>query len=328
MYTAVHADANRPEKWTAGVDWFRWKVDQLGAVRNVLARIRELQQQDVEAASSLKPWKFQGYEGLASDSIRWGKRGGYLLWESSGDRAASTMASMAPSGGYCLRCDLQTTVRFSSSVPHFGTSLIGYSQETTPIPLRSQIQRGVSTQTTGLWLGTVGRRTSPSYLRVYDKGVESKTAPPGVVWRVEVEAKNTHSRKLCQDHLSSLRDPRFCASYVASSVTRLGLRWPFSALASLPVDVKLGKKEQSTAGQLAIWLTHTVRPTIPRMLSVFTVAEILEMLNLSDVAAPIGKANALASKPKNARPRRSNLADHLPIQLPERIRPDELGDIS
>lgn len=228
-----------------------------------------------------------------------------MLWESSSDRAVDTMAFMEPSSGYCLRCDLQTTVKFSSSLPLFGTSLIGYSQGTTPIPLRSQIQRGVSTQTTGLWLGTVGRRTSSTFLRVYDKGIESKTAPQGMVWRVEVEAKNTHSRKLCQDHLSSLRDPRFCASYVASSVTRLGLRWPFSELASLPVDVRLGRKERSTAGQLAIWLTHTVRPTIPRMLSVFTVAEILEMLNLSDVAAPIGKGNVLASRSPNARARRS-----------------------
>lgn len=275
----------------------------MAAVKPALDRIRELQSQDLKRASSLKPWTFQGYKGQQTDSIRFGIRGLDLIWESSGEKAASTLAFMAPSTGFALRCDLQVTLRFSTTLPAFGTSLIEYSPGTTPIPLRSPIQRGVSTQTTGLWLGTVGRRTSPSYLRVYDKGVESKTAPPGVLWRVEVEAKNTHSRTLCRDHLSSLQDPKFCASYVASSVTRLGLHWPYSELASLPVDVKLGRKEQSTAGQLAIWLTHTVRPVIPRMLSVFTVGEILEMLKLSDVAAPIGKGNVRADEPPNDRDR-------------------------
>jgi len=64
-----------------------------------------------------------------------------------------------------------------------------------------------------------------------------------------------------------------------------------SALASSPVDVNLGRKSESTAGTLAVWLSQTVKPTIPRLLTVFSVAEVLEMLGLSDVAVPIGKGN-------------------------------------
>jgi len=303
MYLKELENVNRPEKWTAGVDWIRWKVDRLGLVKSTLGRIKELQQEDANRASKVKPWRFQGYEGVATDSIRWGKRGGYLLWESSGDRAASTMAFMGRCGGYSLRLDLQTTLKYSSSLPDFGTSLMQYSPGTTPTPRRSQTLLGVSTRTDGLWLGTVGRRTSRNYLRIYDKGVESRCAPPATLWRVELEAKYSHAQRLCQDHWNSLPDPKFCANYVASSLTRLGLHWPFSELGSSPVDVKLGKKEQTTAGTLAIWLTHTVRPTIPRLLTVFTVAEVLEMLSLSDVAVPIGKGNALAKRPKNARDR-------------------------
>jgi hypothetical protein len=303
VYIKELENVKRPEKWTAGVDWIRWKVDKLGLVRSTLGRIRELQQRDADNASAVKPWRFQGYEGIATDSIRWGKRGGYLLWESSGERAASTMAFMGRCAGYSLRCDLQTTLKFSSAQPSLGTYLMRSSRETIPTHRRSQTRHGVSTATDGLWLGTVGRRTSPSFLRIYDKGIESKSAPQGMMWRVEVEAKNTHSRILCQDHWNSLLDPKFCASYVASSLTRLGLHWPFSELGSSPVDVKLGKKEQTTAGTLAIWLTHTVRPTIPRLLSVFTVAEVLEMLNLSDVAAPTGKGHVLAQPTKDARDR-------------------------
>lgn len=294
MYLTENISVNRPEKWTAAVDWFRWKVDRLPQVRKVLGRIKELQSQDVERASSCKPWRFCGYEGVATDSIRWGKRGGFLLWESSGARAANTMAFMGTSGGYALRIDLQVTLKFSSALPSFGTQLMPFSQGIPTTQRRSRIHSGLTTATCGLWLGTVGRRTSPSFLRIYDKGVESKMAPKGMMWRVELEAKRNHARQLWQDHGSSLSDPKFCASYVASSVTRSGSRWPFSELAESHVDIKLGKQEATTAGSLAIWLTHTVRPTIPRLLTVFTVAEVLEMLNLSDVAAPTGRANVRA----------------------------------
>lgn len=291
MYRKEHASVNRPEKWTGGVDWFRWKINRVAAAPDAMARIRELQEQDKSRASSVKPWRFCGYEGLATDSIRWGQRGGNVLWESSGEKAASTLAFMRPSGGYCLRIDLQTTLRFSRALPGFGTSLLSSLLETSRSTGPSRIRAGVSTATDGLWLGTVGRRTSPSYIRVYDKGVESKLDPQGMLWRIELEAKLSHAKQLCQDHLTSLPNPSFCASYVASSLTRLGLPSLSSALASSPVDVNLGRKSESTAGTLAVWLSQTVKPTIPRLLTVFSVAEVLEMLGLSDVAVPIGKGN-------------------------------------
>lgn len=300
-YLREHAKSSRPEKWTAGIDWFRWKVDRLKAVRNVLGRIRELQSQDAQRASAVRPWRFQGYEGLQTDSIRWGKRSGVLLWESSGEKAASTLAFMGKSDGYALRCDLQITVGLSSSVPRFGTSLLPSSRATIRTPRRSRSLVTVTTRTDGLWLGTVGRRTSRNYLRVYDKGVESKLAPAGHVWRVELEAKYSHARQICQDHWSSLNDPKFCASYVVSSLMRSGSRWPFMDLANSPVDIRLGRKEETTAGRLAVWLTHSVRPTIPRLLTVFSVAEVLRMLDLSDVAVPTGRDNVRSKYAQHAR---------------------------
>lgn len=213
------------------------------------------------------------------------------------------MASMGRSPGYCLRIDLQATLAFSSSQPDCGTSLLPSSPVTPPTSHRRPIQVGLATRNNGLWLGTVGRRTSPSYLRIYDKGVESKLAPKGMIWRVELEAKSTHARQICQDHWTSLNSPKFCVNYVASSLMRSGSLWPWPELAESPVDVKLGRKEQTTAGTLAIWMTHTVRPVIPRLLTVFSVAEVLEMLNLSGVAVPTGRADVLASNASNARAR-------------------------
>ena len=302
---------DRPEKWTAGVDWFRWKVDHLSAVRGVRAKIRELQQRDADNASAVRPWRFNGYEGLQTDSIRWGKRGGYLLWESSGKPAASTLAFMEPSVGYCLRTDLHLTLSLEHGQPDFGMSLISsWTPKRRTSPSNGPL-RGVSTRSCGLWLGTVGRRTSRNYLRIYDKGVEAKCAPKGKIWRVELEAKYSHARELACKNLSSLTNPKFCESYVVSSLTRSGLHWPFGALGNLPVDIRLGVNSETTPGRLASWLTHTVRPTIPRLLTVFTVAEVLEMLNLSDVAVPTGKDSALSRSPRHGIAGRPSMAGKL-----------------
>lgn len=307
---------DRPEKWTAGVDWFRWKVDRMKDVREVRSRVRALQEKDVQNASSLKPWKFCGYEGFQTDSVRYGERGGLLLWEASGSRAPVTMATLEPSSGYALRIDLQLTLSLSRTQPSFGTSLLPSSPTPTHTSRRARSLVGLTTQNQGLWLGTVGRRTSPNFLRIYDKGVESKTAEPGKVWRVELEAKYTHARQLCRDHLTSLNNPKFCASYVVSSLQRSGSSFPFAGLADSPIDIKLGRKDETTAGKLAIWLSQTVAPTLPRLLTVFTVAEVLEMLKLSAVAAPTGKGHALDRATEHDRARRSSMAGELSLRDP------------
>lgn len=303
----------RPEKWTAGIDYFRWKVDRVCAAGSALARIRELQTEDTQRGSNLTPWKFEGYEGLQTDSIRWGKKGGDLLWESSGKAAHVTLGHMEPSVGYAKRIDLQLTFSLSHALPHYGTSLMQRWTRMIRTSRTPQRLLGVSTRTDGLWLGTVGRRTSKGYLRLYDKGIEQKVAPSGKIWRLELEAKYSHARTLWQDHSTNLQNPRYCASYVQSYLQRSDLCSPCAELDLSPVDMRLGKDESTTVGKLALWIHHTVRPTIPRLLTVFTVAEVLEMLNLSDVAAPTGRDNAHARQLESDRARRRTVAGNLSL---------------
>lgn len=194
--------------------------------------------------------------------------------------------------GYALRIDTHLTLALSESLPSFGTCLLGSTTPISTYPRRKSILVSHHTATSGLWLGTVGKRTGPSYLRVYDKGVEQRCAPPGLLWRIELEAKQQHARKLWADNRQRLSDPTFCASYSLQSLTSRGFSWPFGALASESLDTRAGPRPQSTPTKLAAWLVLSVRPAISRLRTVFTVAELLEMLGLSDVAAPTGKDNA------------------------------------
>lgn len=283
------------QKWTGGVDWFRWMTTEFNDTKPLLDTISDIQDRDRARASNTRRWSFQGYQGWQTDTLRWGQRNGRVLWESSGSRAASTLGLSELCSGYCSRIDLHLTAQLSAPLPSFGTSLLGLTTRTSRSQFSRSIRVGVTTATNGLWLGTVGTRTSPSYIRVYDKGVEARCAAPGLLWRIELEAKHQHARKLWQLNSRRLEDPTFCAEYSLQSLTSRGFSWPYGTLGNESLDVTAGPREQTTPTRMSAWLTLSVRPVISRMLAVFTVAELLTMLGISDVAAPIGKDNAQRS---------------------------------
>lgn len=280
------------EKWTGGVDWFRWMTTEFNDTKPLLEAIAAIQDRDRQRASNTRRWSFEGFRGWQTDTIRWGQRHGRVLWESSGSRAASTLALSALCSGYPSRIDLHLTAALSQSLPSFGTCLLGSTSRTSRSPYNRSIRVGVSTATNGLWLGTVGTRTSPSYIRVYDKGVEAKCAPLGVLWRIELEAKYHHARKLWSKNAQDLTNPSWCANYSVQSLTQRGFPWPTGPLSAERLDVSAGPRPQPTPTKMAAWLVLSVRPAIQRMRSVFSVGELIEMLGLSDVAAPTGKDNA------------------------------------
>lgn len=280
------------QKWTGGIDWFRWRTAEFNDTKPLIEAIYGIQERDRARASNIRRWSFQGYRGWQTDSIRWGQREGKVLWESSGSQARDMLDLSEVCTGYALRIDTQITLALSEPLPSFGTCLLGSTTPISTSPRRTRTHFGVATATNGLWLGTVGKRTGPSYLRVYDKGVESRCAAPGLLWRIEMEAKHHHARKLWELNRENLKRPEFCASYSVQSLTSRGFSWPFGTLDGESHDVSAGPKQRSTVQSLAAWLVLSVRPAISRMLTVFTVAELLQMLGLSDVAAPIGKDNA------------------------------------
>ena len=311
-----------PLAWTAGIDWFRYIINAPSDSRPARERIDEIQQRDRAAGSKLRRWSFEGFRGFASDSIRWGERLGDLLWECSGETAAATMDRMGWSSGHCSRIDLQITWSLSSGQPALGTWLLGSKLATIPRRRSSQTPSGLSVSSTGLWLGTVGRRTSPSYYRLYDKGVELKSAPPGHVWRLELEAKGSHSKAIVCNYPEELKQPTWCAQYLVSRWKSLGCLWPYEQFTDAQLDPAVLPKSAPTASRLAFWLMTSVAPAVRRLLTVFTVAEVLEMLKLSDVAAPIVKDNAQRIAARDAPAQLAFLASERPVHRRDSVRMD------
>lgn len=274
-----------PER-TAGLDWYRAILNNSRSISEAEMLASAIQEEDRSLGSKTQRWYFEGYRGWATERIRYGTQGVKFAWETSGTAAPSTAGLMLKYGGKITRLDLQATWRHSTARPEFGMQCMRLSNSILHPHLPSRRPGGLTLGSRGYWCGTVGVRTSRSYGRLYDKGVEKKAAPPHHIWRIELEAK--------KDFGVALGEELKCQQDVTQWVYRRlkqwwrsqGFIWPTADCdADLP-PVKAPPRHVPSAGELLMWLRASVAPTIPRLLQAFTVADVLETLGLDHVATP------------------------------------------
>lgn len=269
---------------TAGIDWCRLILDSTNDIAAAESLADDARRADVGSGGSVRPWAFQGYKGHASQSIRFGKKGWKAIIETSGEAAPAMSARMASLGGRCTRLDVQTTLTFSKALPRFGTRCLRLAG-TTPRHLSQSPHRvGLSLDGKGYWCGTVGERTEPSYWRIYDKGVEAREAPPNVKWRLEWETKKTLAPEVWRECCAAPNVASWSWERVRSSWKQAGLFWPLPGSERALPPVVAPPKPMTPAWKLALWIEATVSPTIPRLLNVFSVDEVLRMLALHEHA--------------------------------------------
>lgn len=104
----------------------------------------------------------------------------------------------------------------------------------------------------------------------------------GHKWRLELETKGSVAEELWAKHHSRLREPGFCARYCVAQWKSSGFSWPLDGFTEDIELVSERNRKPTPPFGLALWLQSTVRPTIPRLLTVFSVAEVIEMLGLTD----------------------------------------------
>lgn len=275
---------------TAGVDWItliadgRKQADSLATVVDALARV------EGASGASVKPFRFMGFEGRQVGGVRLGFRGADAVTQLSGELCDSSWTRLASLPGRVTRLDLQTTVELSTSLPQFARRLLSPAAKTRHQPPQYRPRIAYSSDTQGLAIGTVGRRTNRRYARVYDKGIEKRSAPSGILWRVELEAKQDLSIELW-DSLKSQRDvPAWCYATCESHWKSWGLSWRLPASSDRPEVTKAPRKELAPAHALAAWLRSSVAPTLPRVLTMYSVAELLEQLGIDHLAMPRSEA--------------------------------------
>ena len=214
-----------------------------------------------------------------------------MVWETSGEQAPDTWRALASCGGRSTRVDLQATVEYLDTRPSFGKQAMRLSNRPSISSPSTTRRLGLTTDTKGYWCGTVGMRTDPDFWRLYDKGVESKTAAPRTKWRLELEAKKGTAETIAEELKCQPEETLYSWQRCVQSWKSQGFYWPDDIYdGSLPALVR-PKRPAPTAAALMRWFTASVAPTIPRALNYFTVREVLEALNLLGVAMPRPEAD-------------------------------------
>jgi hypothetical protein len=275
----------------AGIDW----ITLITESRQDADAVREIAHDAARRLSSTgsdtRPWRWMGYEGWHTASVRLGSRSGKVCLQVTGREADTIMIPLRSSVGRLTRLDAQVTTRLSASHPLFGYSSISSATECPNRRTQCRPRIGSSSDSGGLFIGTVGARTDPRYLRVYDKGVETRTYPRGVLWRHELEAKAGLAEVLWAD-LKREPDVRaWCYATVEAQWKSSGCWWCLPASSAPRPALRAPEKPVPGAVSLAAWLRSSVRPTIPRLLTVYSVAEVLEMLGMSDIAEPTTRSD-------------------------------------
>lgn len=267
-------------RWSAGIDWVTYIDRARFAKERLHALAVQIAQDHTDPAAKEKPFNLCGYDGWQTPAVRIGHRGASSLLQLSGAVADSQWIQLASCGGQPTRLDVQVTLRPSNAQPRFGFRFLR-SPSGGPTARRSSLPRsGLRTESDGSVLGTVGRRTSTRYLRVYDKGVESKTAPPGAIWRCEVEAKQGLAQRLWRDLQTAQDRSQWAYDTVAEQWKRSGYSWPLTgssrgregliALSAPPTDTERLKR----------WLQVSVAPAVQRLQRSISAREIAQLLQL------------------------------------------------
>lgn len=208
-------------------------------------------------------WNNGWYAGLSIDGLKFGynEKRGYILIASS-DRANMLWPEIQAGPKRITRLDLCVDIVLPACRPLARESFALNSDNA---------EKGNRKYT--LWGGNdggstlyVGSRQSSQYGRLYDKGVESGLAEPGLYWRFEVEFKKPLSMAMA-DNLTGLR-----GRSLDTEITNQVATWFVDRNVLCAENIARGQarpvmamQRQTTVDRKLAWLRTQVSPTV-RML--------------------------------------------------------------
>jgi DNA relaxase NicK len=213
------------------------------------------------AAGPRSTWSNKWYRGTKIPHARWGfseERGFILIL--SGPLAEKHVHSVATSAKSITRLDLCVDVELEEPIPDLAERYYEHNNE-----CGKRRYALIVNNRHGKTL-YVGSRQSDQFGRVYDKGVESKTLRPGLLWRYEVELKKPRSKPVYDElhkKYKNNRDDhaRSIFTYVANWFDAREVAPPWNGDVESDIVVSIGKTV-TTADRKIAWLRTQVRPTI------------------------------------------------------------------
>lgn len=262
---------------SAGVDWLtctapRWKEE-----RPLYLLALELIESEKAAGNEVSKFSLAGYKGYGAGGARFGVRDDSVILQLSGECARSNWRRAKEQARNVSRLDVQVTVAFETPQPHIIKTLHNDSLNHKSSGGRPSNRTLITSTMTGDTL-LIGKRQSDVYLRAYDKGIESKCAPAGVLLRYEAEMKRERASLTAQRLATSSDEASSSVALIHSAFVRQGVRvagefhqWQWDSLSL----------QKSDTARKLLWLRTAIRPSIMFLLETVGRDEVEYALGLS-----------------------------------------------
>lgn len=285
MFRNATPSASPPEypvlAWWADVDWITQVYEDADEAERATWRAELWQEERHAAGDRVRSWSLAGFAGRQCGGIAYGRRGTSAVVQVTSQRAGEAFGVLTALGGRPSRLDLALTAetlpgQFDPPSEAY-TAILGQNGRGRRTDARTLIQ-----STGGGATCYVGSGSSEQRLRVYDKGVEEESAPPGTRWRWEVQARRVRARAHATMLAAAPHRESAVASHVLGHLRHLGLRAPGC---NSPCSHPCGVHTTPDAANTLRWLETGVAPAVERILRIYPRETILRALGLAAPAA-------------------------------------------
>lgn len=261
-----------------GVDWLTITCSspvQRSQLRELAAVVMDHER---DQGNDVKPWRILGFEGLACGGVGFGDMDHQSLFRLSGPAAAAHWKAGYELSTNCSRIDLQVTI---SNVTDPAELILTHHKEALV-----HVEGWLRPPTVDLRLSNVtgptlylNKRCSDKFMRVYDKGSESKLAYYKGCVRYEVQFGGRLSGIVARRLARAERYEQEAHACVYTSIENKGLAPRFPTRSTTPIVVSRRRSDDSR--RLA-WLSRAVRPSVHTLLKTVPMHDILRALGLHE----------------------------------------------
>src|SRR3972149_6100989 len=276
---------------TSSVDYLTITVSNPDKAVLLMQEAQRLKDDLTECGWKVRKWGMQGYVGYFIAGLRWGMRTDGCIMMLSGQDAAINWVPALALAQNVTRLDLAVTVALAGPITDVAKrayALMLTDPHGCPSKKRkdSYVENSAGGQTV-----YIGSRASDQFGRLYDKGCESAKdacAPPGLLWRYEVEFKSYRAKKLARQMEKTAREESVSVSGEIANLVRTwfiarGIR-PLYGAGYHRGEWVLELEARITDDDCSLnWLTLQVRPTVDRLRDRGRSAEVFEALGITIV---------------------------------------------
>jgi hypothetical protein len=261
---------------SSGVDWItataqkgstRWEMETFAAHEFERAR---------DAGHTTKTEFRQGYYGHSVEGFFHGSRQGGSIIVASGRTAHDIFRSVVEVSDHIARLDAQVTIYTPEDKPDLARHAFEVLRHSPPASKRVRNCTHINTHPIG---GTcnVGKRSSDSYGRIYDKAAEAKLGEARTVWRYEVEYKRMLAVSAAA-HLRSSDDSQASSrALVHRWFSDRGLEPAFTPRPFSSTDDLAVSRPRRDVGT---WLAEVVSKSVARLANERGLREVEKLLGL------------------------------------------------